>query len=73
MGIHDLLLYTPIVKSNKAIKEISSLFHPYTINPPVTIYGGVNGNMYIFPKGQISVVTQGEFESLLTSEYAKYL
>lgn len=61
------------MKSSKRIKELSEIVNPYTITPPLEIFIGVNGKNIYCPINKTTSLTYAEFESLLYSDFSKYL
>lgn len=60
-------------KSMKPVKPLSEIVLPYHFIPRKTIEGGVNGKRFYFPLGKEAILTQGEYEAILTSSYKDQL
>ena len=61
------------MKSSKTVVPFEDTFTPYSFVPPMNIFVGVNGVSINLIRDQETTLTQGQFELLLTSDYAKYL
>lgn len=62
-----------MAKSNKTILQLEEIVNSYCFVPPVNIYVCINGEANYLLKGVRVCLTQGQFETLLTSEYGKYI
>jgi len=61
------------MKSDKRIKELDEICGPYKMYVAVETFVGSNGKGRTLTRGEHVELTRGEFDALITSDYAKYL